>query len=336
MSGILQTDTIIKNCIEAGLEDLRLNPWVIDHIFSSLKDQSQIAAAKAFFLNNSFPVLMSNRVDSPPGFFISVTLGSSKEDRSQAWLGDMSNETITYSPSQINKPIPYIIKPFNIVSYDPATGIITIPDTILEYKYISAGMLSVDPATGNACNILESLGNSRYAVALNSVISNKQAIIPAYPMYKARLEGGTFIEDYQIGVHCSGDPFHTINLHSIVLYTMLRYRESLLEAEGFQISTVSSSEMVKSSQHESIGESFFSRYITLSGQIQNFWVKAPQRYIESIDFNDSSNALNPAGIKIISSDRLPGADDGNDMWTTVSDSDDLTPDNDDDDPFWNT
>jgi hypothetical protein len=316
---IFQGDITISNMLKRSIADLRLNPWLLDHIFASIKDPKEINNAKQFFLNNEFPIVLNMRRDVPPAMFISLSLGSSKEDRSQAFLGDMSNETIDFLPSQINKTIPYVVKPFNIVSYDSVTGIITMPDNIVEYKYISVGMLSVDVNTGNAYKILNTLGNSRYAVEIGAVISSKQAITPQYPIYRARYESATFLEDYTIGIHTSGDVLNTIYLHSIVQYCLLRYRESLLEAEGFQISTISSSEFIKSEQYAQLGEDFFSRYITLSGQVQNFWIKAPQRFIESVDLHDSSNSINPAGIKVISSDRLPGADDDNDVWSTIDD-----------------
>lgn len=340
MTGIFQGDQIIKSCLSRGLDDIRKNPWLLDHIFSSIKDQQELKNIHDFWNSNDFPVLMSNRKDTPPGFFISINLGSSKEDKSQAFLGDMSNETVNYLPSEINKPIPFIIKPFSIQSYDITTGIVTIPDSILEYKYLSAGMLSINPATGEACEILEVLGSNQYTIQIGSIISETQAITPQYPLYRARMECATFLEDYTIGCHCSGDVLFAIYLHSIVLYSLLRYRESLLEAEGFQISTVSSSEFVKNSQYEGNGETMFSRYITLTGQVQQFWIKTPQRFIESVDLSGSTssttstNSINPSGIKIISSDRVSGADDQNDLWSTIDDSDDIIPDNDDDDPFW--
>ena len=239
---------------------------------------------------------------------------------------------VDYKPNEIGKPIPFIIKTFTIVSYDPTTGIVTMPEMI-EYKYLNAGMLSVDPSTGDAANIIEVLGSNQYLIAKNLTISNEQAIIPQYPLYRARLESASFSEDYTIGIHCSGDPLWAIYLHSIVSYSLLRYRESLLEREGFQISSISSSDYSKNAQYESIGEHIYSRYITLTGQVQNNWVKAPQRFVESIVFQDP-NSIDPAGIKIISSNRLPGADSQNDLWSSVSDNDDSINDNDDDDPFW--
>jgi hypothetical protein len=321
--GIFQGDLTISNMLKKSIADLRLNSWLLDHIFSNIRDQKEISNAKAFFLNNEFPIVHNMRKDSPPAMFISLSLGSSREDKSQAYLGDMSNEFVDYLPSEINKTIPYVVKPFNIISYDSATGIITMPENIQEFKYISAGMLSVDVNTGNAYKIIEVLSNSRYVVEIGAVITEKQAITPQYPIFRARMESATFLENYTIGIHTSGDVLNTIWLHSIVSYCLLRYRESLLEAEGFQISTISSSEFIKSEQYAQLGEDFFSRYITLEGQVQNFWIKTPQRFIESVDLHDSLNSIDPAGIKILSNkDKLPEVESQNDLWTSVKD------------PFW--
>jgi hypothetical protein len=62
---------------------------------------------------------------------------------------------------------------------------------------------------------------------------------------------------------------------------------------------------------QEIGENVYSRFITISGQVENTWVKAPKRIIESINVADNDGSAYddsdgqsdcPAGICIIGPD----------------------------------
>ena len=62
--------------------------------------------------------------------------------------------------------------------------------------------------------------------------------------------------------------------------------------------------MVRNQNWESIGENVYSRFITISGQVENTWVKAPKRIIESINLKNTEpeNGLGTAGLIIIDKD----------------------------------
>jgi hypothetical protein len=325
MSGIFCGDIVIKNTLELGFEDIRKNPWIIDHIFSSLTCSPLIAEkygnrevknAKDFFLNNETPVLMQLRKDATTAFYISIGIGSSDEDKSLATLGDATVDTKTYEPNDIGKPISYIVKPFSPIAYDKVNGIVTMPE-VEGSKYVSKDMMAIDPETGDAFIIIESIGENQFSIEPGVKIPKKLGIVPRYPYWKARVEGATFQESWHIGVHCHGDPAFLIYLHAITLYTLLRYREGLLEHEGFDLSNLSSTDVIKSTSHESIGENSYTRFIILTGQVSQTWVKQPQRTIEGVDLIDTEDEGAPEGIKIISKKRLKGVDEQNGLWTTI-------------------
>ena len=86
-----------------------------------------------------------------------------------------------------------------------------------------------------------------------------------------------------------------------MMYGLLRYREGVLESRNFQLSNIETSDMVRNANFESIGENVYSRFITITGQVENTWVKAPKRIIESVNivgFDDGVNSC-PVGICII-------------------------------------
>jgi hypothetical protein len=70
------------------------------------------------------------------------------------------------------------------------------------------------------------------------------------------------------------------------------------------------------------GENVFSRFITLSGMIENSWVKSPYRIAEGVEIAEKiqgSESLK-AGIKIISNlDSLDFLNTEEDSWTTIKD-----------------
>lgn len=327
ISGIFQGDLIIKTAIELGLEDMRSNPWLIEDVFSSLLNNpilksrygyKEIARAKEFILNNKIPIYMYHRIDKMEYPCITIHMGPSSEDEKQATLGDGSVCYQDYDPSDIAKTIPYIIPPFNPVSYDKATGIIQIPTDIADYQYIEADMVVVDPKTGNGWIISGKTSNN--GIQIDSGVdlpSGEIAIIPAYQIWRARRERIVSQEQYNIGCHVHGDVSYLIFLSSVVKYCLFRYREGLLEFNNFQSSTLAVSDIVKNSDLDV--ENVYSRWITLKGQTEESWVKTPQRFLESIGINskDGAQELTTQGIKIISQKEPPGVEEDDALWITI-------------------
>src|SRR5574338_219491 len=98
--GIFQGDLIIKTAIELGMEDMRKNPWLIDHMLGDV---------------------VSNQ-------YLRDKYGQKQIEMKH--MGDLSTETTVLMPNTIGKPIPYIVKPFTPKSYDHNTGEVGIdPNT---------------------------------------------------------------------------------------------------------------------------------------------------------------------------------------------------------------
>ena len=82
----------------------------------------------------------------------------------------------------------------------------------------------------------------------------------------------------------------------------MRYRQTLLEGSGFAESTVNSGEIGEDPNFTGPGgEESYVRFITLTGQVEQSWIKAPQRFIESTVFADHSAGLT-GGIKILTNE----------------------------------
>lgn len=327
--GIFQGDLIIKTVIELCLEDMRQNPWVIDDVFRSLIENpllrkkyglKEVTRAREFILNNEIPIYMKNRLDKQDFPCITIAVGASQEDKSLATLGDLDVEVEEYSPQDIGATISYIIPPFEPTSYDSVTGIIEIPDSIEEYKYISNDMVVADPETGNGYIIQGKAGNHGIQIAAGTILNAKKlAIVPRYQTLRARRERAISQEKYNIGCHVSGDPTELIFLHSVIKYALYRYREGLLEHNNFQLSRLASTDMVL---NESFGiEHIYSRWISLTGQVEESWIKTPFRVIEAIDFIAKDEEFQ-SGIRICAKETPDNLKEDFDVWATVEPDED--------------
>jgi hypothetical protein len=327
---IFAGDVIIAEAIRQGIEDMRKNLWLLDDVFGNfiqepaLRDkygQKEIDAAKDWFMNNKIEVNLRYRNDKDHFPCVTIALGSSSEKEEMKHLADLSTEVETLMPNQIGKPIPYIVKPFIPDSYDQATGILTVPKSV-KLKGVRAGQILVDPDTGIGYIIQAVVSNGIKLEPDLELKLTKAGIVPKYQFYRARREHTFFQETYSIGCHVHGDPAPLLWLHAIVLYTILRYRESLLEGRQFMQSSVSSSDLMQNPNFEGPGgENVFSRYITLTGQVENSWLKTPSRIIESVEIQGETIEGIRSGIKILSNlDSPDSLDTEDDFWTTVDEN----------------
>lgn len=306
---IVQSDLLIKTAIHHVLEEVKKQPWLLDDILSELTcdpllstiyGKKEIDRAKEWLANNQIEILLKFRNDNAPTPYVSISLGSSSEATEHATLGDATSEVKTLTPTQVNKPIPYIIKPFVIQNYDQATGAVEVPDGT-QIITVSPGMFLVDPDTGNAYEIEKRDGTHIFLLNQPVITMTKAGVIPQYMEWRARVEQAWFKETYSIGCHVHGDPAPLLWLHSILLYGMLRYRESLFEARGLAISSVASTDLVERTTafDNPAGEQVFSRWITLTGIVRNTWIKGPQRVIESLVLGEKDEDCYISGVKPI-------------------------------------
>jgi len=320
-------DIIIKTAIELILEDMRKNPWLIEDCFASLLENpllkerygmGEIERAKEFILNNKVSVFLKERIDKQHFPCVTIAIGSSEEASDLATLGDLSTEVQELDPEKIGKPIRYIVPPFNVISYDKDTGIVEIPEDIVEYRYISQGMIAIDPNTGNGVIVQEKAGENGFRITPGlDLPGSKLGIIPQYQLYRARRERAMSRETYHIGCHSHGDPSTLIYLFSVVKYGLYRYREALLEREGFQVSRIAATDIIQNSAFDI--ENIFSRFITLSGIVEECWIKVPHRIIEAIDLaeQDGQSLVLTSGIKILSQQAPEEFDPQEELWITV-------------------
>jgi hypothetical protein len=278
--GIFQPDVVIRTAIQAGLADLRANPWLLDYCFATLtKDaltanfygQKEVQRGKEWFLQNNVPVVMATQMNSGDKMpVISIELTSSAEVDGENTLGDQN-----YEPRQLlsgpSGPWPDLVAPFTPTSWDADTGAFTIPAVTCTQADIVEGLVVVTTA-GNQYPIVAMLeANVAQLDAGPNVDFSNCVIRPPRPSFIRHMESASFKEAYSIGIHCHGEPVYLTYLHSIMVFLLLRYREVLFEGRGFERSSFSSTEMARNAFFGN--ENVFSRYVNLNGYVRQFWPK---------------------------------------------------------------
>lgn len=273
--GIHQSDLIIRSAIIAALTDMRRNPWLIDYVFSNVAQDSltadeygelEVKRAKDWFLKNDVKVFLNlndNGVKMP---CISIRLASSNE-------AEKTHGDINYEPTEDSDGSwPDLTAVFDLTHYDPATGVVTIPQGIADSLFIVDGMIMVTKA-GGEFTITEALSATQFVIDKGLSVDLTQASIRGTrPALITSLESVQFSETYEIGCHAHGESIYAIYLHSIVVFALLMYKEALLEERGFERSVLQSSDLVHS-QDIVESENSFSRWITLSGYVRQVWPK---------------------------------------------------------------
>lgn len=315
-NGIHQSDVIIRTALVAAIADMRANDWLLDYVFSSLPRDEQtfkdygeksVDKAKEWFLKTDIPVSMVPRIDEGKWPRITVSLADSQEFENT--LGDVHYEPVQFTSAG---QWPALTDQFTPVSYDPQTGKIVLPAEITSELIVVAGMHIIDHV-GREHQIIGQDNDAVY-IAAGTIVDLRDAVIKGVkPTTAVHLESATFKETYHIGIHVGSEPVYLTWLHSIISFALLRYREALLEARGFERSFITSSDFIKNDMFE--GELVFSRYITIGGVVRNYWPKAVVKTIDSVS---PALRVNPA-------DKLPtGPDDVNkddSLW--IGENDDL-------------
>lgn len=283
--GIHQSDIIIRFALKAALADMRANPWLLDYCFASLAQdpltireygEQNIQAAKDWFLKSDIPIISVSSPDELKPLAITIALVDSTEVTPEATLGDIHSE-----PLEENDGVwPILTGPLTPKSYVPGTGVITMAQPLPGDLVLEEGMFIGDFG-GRAHEVLEVIDDTSFRISPYVVADFRNSVIrPARPAFVTGVESSSFRETYSIGIHTPGEPQKLLWLHSIIVFCLLRYKQALLEARGFERSTFQSSEFNRESQFDT--ELVYGRYIRLSGHVRHYWPKNVSQKIGAV------------------------------------------------------
>lgn len=100
------------------------------------------------------------------------------------------------------------------------------------------------------------------------------------PTQKVHLESVFFRETYRIGCYAQGEPETCLNLYAIIKYILLRYKQDLLEARGFERTQIQGSQF---GHIEDIGrENLYGRQLNVTGYVKAYWPKLKAAQVTEI------------------------------------------------------
>lgn len=280
-NGIFQSDIAIRAAIIAGIADLRAKTWLLDYVFAGIPHDTltakeygvlEVEKAKKWFLSTDIPVVMDTRVDDAALPCISIALMESSEDAST--LSDTHYDVV----EDYTAEWPIVAGPMTPLSYDSTEGILVYPEAAVSGK-LFPGMIIID-RVGGRHEVLETPTSNTAIIDPSEADFSGSLLKPAVPSHVVELESIVFKETYSIGCHTLGEPSYLSYLHSIITFILLRYKESLLEARGFERSEIGSSNFTLDGQFEN--ELVFSRYIQITGYVRQYWPKEIKRKIDGV------------------------------------------------------
>lgn len=289
--GILATDLLIKSMLEAALLDLRANPWILDDIFGGMADDvmsspesgwKEVSAAKSWFLQTDIPIVTQHRIaDAPRIPCVSIAYMPSREMQDRTSLAD-DGQVEDYSvatPGRGAKAVLKILSNFTPDAYNKATGQITMPkDKTTDLMSIGNFIVAKN---GHAYSVLTIDGKNKFRIKAGTSDDFTDCYIaPKSSVWNVHRELTFLHESYSIGCHTQNDVSTTIWLWQIIFYSFLRYKEAFLEGRGFELSDLQNSELQKNQELQM--ENVFSKYITISGQVQVDWIKFIAPRLESV------------------------------------------------------
>ena len=290
--GLVPSDLLLQGAIEAGLQDIRNNPFLLDYLFSWLINddltkqmygEKEFSRAKEWFLKHKIWVTMSSRLDDFKSPLISINLQNSTEDYST--LGDVNYDTVEDVESEeVNIQPQVIAGPFTPSSYDSATGIVTLPSDI-SLENVFSGMILMDTTSNIGYSIEDVIEPDQIEVAedLNANFTNAY-IAPVDSFFVTSLESVLFRNTYSIKCIVQSDPVYLVYLTMIVRFILLRYKESLLEGRGFDRTTISLGAPYNAQQLTNV-ESTFGQDFSLTGYVREFWPKMISPKLQGIKIN---------------------------------------------------
>lgn len=289
IKGIFQGDIILRTAVIEAFNLIRKEPWLLDIAFQSLLQdeltratygEKEMEEAKEWFIKTEIPISLTYRFDSLVTPLIALSLED--ESEAEATLGD-----VHYEPQEeivateiVVQPEP-IVGPFTPASYDSVTGYVTLPAS-LSTTNVFENMILFDVKANIGYVIQEVINGSTVAIAKDVRANFTKAVIaPRSSLRWLHTESIAERHSARFDIFVSSNPTHLLFLHTILKYCLYRYKQDLLEARGFERSSLGSTGVrVLNGPKES--EIIYTRTINMSGYVRQYWPKELKGKIDGV------------------------------------------------------
>lgn len=293
MQGFIIPELIIESLIRDGIQNIRNDKTIIDSIFAQLTraynnqkyGSAEIAKIKAF-VDKEIPVLFSyHQVDTKDMAF-TIMVGTDTEDRKRAHLDDHYEQVEEQIVDEDELEALHRVDNLVVTSYDPNTGKVIVDDAT-DLSPVYKGMIYVDSdetehdITGGINN---TVGDKSFFIAKNSDVdfSDNTGFIKSSLNYKAyQIRGLTGEEQLVLGVH-SKDALTTKYLYILLKYFLLSRKHDMIK-RGLYLASYSGSDFHL--DKEFIGDQVYTRFLTLTGKIDDTWRSDQVILIDNVVIN---------------------------------------------------
>lgn len=282
---------IIESILRAGQTSVRRDPSLIPDVFSDL---TQPYLAKKYgqkeinkiqnLMNKDIPIVHAFSPTTADIPCISIQLLSSREPEKEQALNDyIGSPSFPMDALQLAQEV--IVANITALSYDPLSGAIYLPDSV-DLTNVYVGSVFHDVA-GNDFSILGGIvdedGMKQIVIDMNQTVElSGLTLIKSFVNtndYTQRINVER--ETLLLGIHTK-DPLQTVYLYTLVKY-FLEARKGDLIDRGFDIPNYESSDFTRNMDYEA--DMVFSRFITVTGRIENRWLSEKVIPIEQIELD---------------------------------------------------
>jgi len=275
--GIFPADIVVRTAVIESFDELRAQPWLLDFAFQALLNddltraeygETLLEEAKNWFLENDVKVTLGYKINNISVPHVAIWMGEQSE--AESTTGDTHD-----TPSE---SIPWVVAidplmTFTAAAYEIASGRITLPGS-LTTSDIFTGMRVIDKSRGTAHEILGINNKTSFSIAAGSEVNlNNAQVVNANSLWTVSLESQSNREVLHIDVIAQADATKCIVLHGILRWCLNRSKQRLLEARGFERSTISSSGILVAADGDNAAQIMFKRTITLTGITREYWPK---------------------------------------------------------------
>jgi hypothetical protein len=116
------------------------------------------------------------------------------------------------------------------------------------------------------------------------------------PTQGVHFRSAFFRQGVLIGCYANGEPETALNLYAIVKFILLKYRKELLEARGYERTTISGTQIGQVQDFNT--EVCYARHLTLTGFVRDSW---------PADFSPVVTEVGPNGIYVLDGPKSPSS-----------------------------
>lgn len=287
---IFQADIIWHSFLTAALADIRKNLFLMEDAYSFLKTDPLIATTFGQKEIERFKKILEKEINiftehRPPDTTkypnITISLGGGTEDAGKDALGD-SHGTESVNPADLGGAYPTdrtVLGPVTPVDYDESAGFITFDDDVSLDK-VFEGHFVLDTKRNTYHEIFTVLDNVIVIDPSPGLsLTNMKIVKEALSLSHTR-KTIWYYENITLTV-ASTDSTEAIYLWSLVMYMLVRYKKTLLEARGWENTTYSYSQLFRESDGSDVNN-VYGRQIMVRGRVEHSAIESTTPNIMSI------------------------------------------------------